>query len=60
MGQKQKLIKKKEKFQWTEEMIEYLLDSLKRYKVICEFSEKDFDAGKTVRYSKLRKEMGEK
>ena len=60
MGQKQKLIKKKEKFQWTEEMVEYLLDSLKRYKVMCDFSEKDFDAGKTVRHSKLRKEIREK
>ena len=41
-------------------MVKYLLDSLKRYKVMCEFSEKDFDAGKTVRYGKLRKEIGEK
>ena len=41
-------------------MTEYLLDSLKRYKVMCNFSDKDFDADKTVRYSKLRKEMGKK
>ena len=41
-------------------MVEYLLDSLKSYKVICYFSEKDFDADKTVRYSKLRKGMAKK
>ena len=35
---------KREKFQWTKEMVEYLLDSLKRYKVIFDFSVKDFDA----------------
>ena len=57
MGEKQKLIKKKEKFQRTEEMIEYLLDSLKRYKVMFDFSRKDFDADKTVQNSKLRKEI---
>ena len=41
-------------------MVEHLLDSLRRYKVICDFSEKDFDADKTVQYSKLRKEMAKK
>ena len=46
---------KREKFQWTEEMVEYLLDSLKRYKVMCDFSEREFDANKTVRDNKLRK-----
>ena len=39
---------KRKKFQWTEEMVEYLLDSLRRYKVMCDFSGKDFDADKTV------------
>ena len=29
---------KREKFQWTEEMVEYLIHSLKRYKVMCDFS----------------------
>ena len=58
MGEKQKLIKKKERsFRWTKEMIEYLLDSLKRYKVMCNFSRKDFDADKSVQNSKLRKEI---
>ena len=51
---------KREKFQWTEEMLEYLLDSLKRYKVMYDFSERESDADKTVRYSKLRKEMRKK
>ena len=51
---------KRKKFQWTKEMIEYLLDSLKRYKVMCSFSRKDFDADKTVQNSKLRKEMAKK
>ena len=41
-------------------MVEHLLDSLRRYKVICDFSGKDFDADKTVQYSKLRKEMAKK
>ena len=45
--------KKREKFQWTKEMFQYLLDSLKRYKVMCEFSGKDFDDDKTVQYSKM-------
>ena len=40
--------KKRGKFQWTVEMVECLLDLLKRYKVICDFSGKDFDADKTV------------
>ena len=40
MGGKQKLKKKKKKFQWTEEMVEYLLNSLKRYKVMCDFLER--------------------
>ena len=57
MGEKQKLKKIKKKFQWTEEIVEYLLDSLKRYQVMCDFSRKDFDADKTVQYSKLWKEM---
>ena len=48
---------KRKKFQWTQEMIKYLLDSLKRYKVMCNFSRNDFDANKTVQNSKLRKEM---
>ena len=46
-----------EKFQWTEEIVEYLLDSPQRYNVMYDFSGKDFDAGKTVQYSKLPKEM---
>ena len=55
MGEIQKLIKKKERsFRWTKEMIEYLLYSLKRYKVMCNFSRKDFDADKSVQNSKLR------
>ena len=41
-------------------MVEHLLDSLRRYKVICDFSGQDFDAEKTVQYSKLRKEMAKK
>ena len=41
-------------------MVEHLLDSLRRYKVICDFSGQDFDAEKTVQYSKLRKEMVKK
>ena len=45
LGGKQKLIKK---FQLTEEVVEYLLDLLKRYKVMCDFFGKDFDATKTV------------
>ena len=51
---------KRQKFQWTEEMVEYSLDSLKRYKVMCDFSEREFDTDETVRHSKLRKEMGKK
>ena len=51
---------KREKFQWTEEMLGYLLDSLKRHKVMREFSGKDSDTNKTVQYSKLRKEMAKK
>ena len=57
MGEKQNLIKKRKKFQWTKEMVEYLLDSLKSYKVMFDFSVKDFSAEKTVQYSTLRKEM---
>ena len=41
---KQKLINKKER--WTKGMVEYLLDSLKIYKVMCDFSGKGFDAVK--------------
>ena len=41
-------------------MVEHLLDSLRRYKVICDFSGQDSDAEKTVQYSKLRKEMAKK
>ena len=43
-------------------MVEYLLDLLKRYKVMCDFYRKgkDFDANKTVQYNKLRKEMAKK
>ena len=52
--------RKREKFQWTEEMVEYLLDLLKRYKVMSDFSGKDFDSDKTVQYSKLGKEMVKK
>ena len=36
-------------------MVEYLLDSLRRYKVMCNFSGKDLDADKTfstVNYEK--------
>ena len=39
---------KKEKSQWTDQMVEYLLDSLKRYKVMSDFSGKDFDADKIL------------
>ena len=46
MGVKQKLINKNKG--WTEEMIDCLLDSLKRYNVICDFSGKDFDAVKKM------------
>ena len=49
-----------EKFQWTEEIVEYLLDSPQRYNVMYDFSGKDFNAGKTVQYSKLPKEMAKK
>ena len=56
-GRETETDKEKKKFQWTEEMIEYLLDSLKRYKVMFNFSRKDFDADKTVQNSKLRKEI---
>ena len=49
-----------EKFKWTEEIVEYLLDSPQRYNVMYDFSGKDFDAGKTVHYSKLPKEMAKK
>ena len=49
-----------EKFKWTEEIVEYLLDSPQRYNVMYDFSGKDFDAGKTVQYSKLPKEMAKK
>ena len=48
---------KTKKFQWTEGMIEYLLDSLKRSKLVCNFSRIDFDAEKTVQNSKLWKEI---
>ena len=41
-------------------MVENLLDSLKTYKVTYDFSGKDFDADKTVHYSKLRNEMAKK
>ena len=41
-------------------MVEYLLDLLKRYKVMCDISEREFDADKTIWYSKLLKEMGKK
>ena len=51
---------KREKFQWTEETVEYLLHSLKRYKVMCDFSGKDFDADKTFQYKKLQKQMAKK
>ena len=44
---KQKLINKKER--WTKGMVEYLLDSLKIYKVMCDFSGKNFDAVKIWR-----------
>ena len=50
----------REKFQWTEKMVGYLLDSRQRYKVICNISGKDFDPDKTVQDSKLRKEMAKK
>ena len=53
-------IEKRKKIHWIKEVVQYLLDSLKRYKVIYDFSEKDFDADKTVQYSKLRKEMVKK
>ena len=39
-------------FQETEEIVEYFLDSLKRYKVIGGLYGKDFDADKIVQYSK--------
>ena len=51
---------KNKKFQWTEEMVQYLLDSLKRHIIIRNFSRKDFDANETVQYSKLWKEMAKK
>ena len=51
---------KREKFWWTEEIVENLLYSPQRYRVIHHFSGKDFDAYKTVQYSKLRKEMAKK
>ena len=38
----------------------YLLDSLKWYKVMCDFSEKDFDDDKPVQYWNQRKEMAKK
>ena len=41
-------------------MAAYLLDSLKRYKIKCDFSGKDFDPYKTVQYSELPKEMAKK
>ena len=59
-GRETKTDEKREKFQRTEEMLEYLLGSLKRHNVMCHFSGKDFDADKTVQYSKLRKEMAKK
>ena len=59
-GRETETDEKREKLQWTEEMVEYLQDSLKRYKVMCLFSETDFDAGKTVQYSKMPKEMAKK
>ena len=34
-------IEKGNKFQWTEEMVEYFRDSLTIYKVICKLSEKN-------------------
>ena len=37
-------------------MVDYSQDSLKRYKVMCYFSEKDFDSNKSVQYSKLQKQ----
>ena len=39
---------KRNTFQGTEEIVEYFLDSLKRYKVIGGLSEKGFDADKIV------------
>ena len=51
---------KRKKFQWTEEIVQYLLSSQKRYKLTYNFSEKDFDTDKTVLDSKLRKEMAKK
>ena len=51
---------KREKFQWTEEMVEYLIHSLKRYKVMCDFSWKDLDPVKTFPYNELRIEMATK
>ena len=39
---------KSKKFQWTEEMVQYLLDSLKRHIIMRNFSRKDFDANETV------------
>ena len=55
LEEKQKL-KKRKKFQWTEEMVEYLLDSLRRYKVMCNFSGKDLDADKTFSTVNCEKE----
>ena len=59
-GRETETDEKREKLQWTEEMVEYLQDSLKRYKVMCLFSENDFDADKTAQYSKMLKEMAKK
>ena len=41
-------------------MVVYLLDSLKWYKVMCDFSEKDSADDKTVLYCNQRKEMTKK
>ena len=57
MGEKQKLIRKKEIYFKGLKIVEYFLDSLKRYKVIRGFSGKDSDADKIVQYSKQRQEM---
>ena len=48
---------KRKTFQGTEGIVEYVLHSLKRYKVTCEFSGKDFDADKTVQYKKREKKQ---
>ena len=53
-------IEKRKKFQWIEEMVAYLLYFRKRYKLMCDFSEKDFHADKPVQYSKLRKKWKRK